>query len=316
MKISCALLFLTATAVSATKSIRGTSAKATLLSKARRVEDADGGDNADEEAEEEQFSFLSNYSIKMIGCAEGEKYQNPESGEYEASSVIFRLCPADTCETACNKGYGDFVVGLNSYVEAWLEDKEDDMNGDDDANDFNIAEYSECREYEVDNGDDDANADQYENYQFYVGPSCGDNDDIKLGLYTEYTCTTESEDVTFADISNGWTLPYSTGGLVTDSCESCAGYNDNGEYELSEMCTQLYQNAASRCESGMEFSYYGDTSGCEVISAMLPSTGGSGAKIFGWVLLVFVVGGAVAAVVIQKKKRSGEGGDASFGLMK
>jgi LPXTG-motif cell wall-anchored protein len=311
MKLSCAILLLAATAASATKTIRGNAAKTTLLGKARRLEDQNNNNGDGDNAEEEQFAFLYNYSIKMIGCVEGEKYQNPESGEYEANSVVFRLCPADTCESACNKGYGDFTVGLNTYVEAWLEDKKDDMQNDDN---FNVDEYSECREYEVDNGDDDG-GNAYEGYSFYVGPTCGDADDIKMGFFTEYTCTTESTEVTFADISNGWTLPYSTGGLVTDSCETCAGYADDGTYELSEMCSTLYANAGSRCEASMEYSTYGDESGCEYISAMLPSTGGSAGKIFGWIIMVLVVGGAATAFVMQKKKKAGEN-DASFGLMK
>ena len=85
---------------------------------------------------------------------------------------------------------------------------------------------------------------------------------------TPQYCSTESED-SFADTHNGFELPYSSGGLVPDTCMSCMTMNDNYEYEISEMCKRVYDDASYRCEENMEQfnSYYGqDTRGCDYLS--------------------------------------------------
>ena len=286
MKLSNALLFLTASTVTAT-SIRSGSATRNLLSKARKLEE-------NEQEQEGEYQFLSSYSVKLIGCAAGEIYKNPENGEAEYSSVIFRLCPGDDCDDSsshgCKSGYGDYVVGINSFTEAWLEDKKENMQQDDA---FNVEEYSECRQYEVDQDADEENENQQEMF-YYVGPTCGeDGASIALGFFEDYTCTTTSS-TTFEEISNGWTLPYSSG-LVTNSCEGCAGYNDNGEWELSEMCMRLYENSG-RCESGMESTgYYGpDESGCEYIQTLMPKSGTNAGAAVGWTIFALVIVGAAA----------------------
>jgi len=264
------------------------------LSKARRLED-----NGDDEAQDEEYQFLQNYSLKLIGCATGEKSQG-EDGEYEYSSVVFRLCPVDACdeelELGCKEGYGDYVVGINTFTEQWLRDKEEDMQNDQDDQ-WDMNEFAECREYENDQDGDDQNGQN--NQVYYVGPTCAEDGTIKLGFFSDYTCTTVPEDTTFEDISNGWSLPYSDGGLISSACEGCAGYNENGEWELSEMCADLYENSGKKCETeGMEYySQYGKTdSGCEYIAEAFPSTVASSSKagiVIMWIIIaLLVVGGA------------------------
>jgi len=289
MKLSTALILLASAAVSSATTIRKSfNAKAKLLNKSRRLE------GEEEQQQEEEFSFLANYSLKLVACANGEKFQNPENGEYEYSTVIYRLCPADECDSdlakGCKTGYGDFITGLNTFVDAWLEDKRENMNQDDQ---FNIDEFSECREYQAeDNGDGDNNGGN--NAVYYVGPTCDDDGDIRLGFFSDYMCSTVPEDVTFEDISNGWTLPYSSGGLTGRGCESCSAYNDNGEYQVSEMCQQLYE-WSGKCETNMEYTgqYGADTSKCESIELMMPASSGgaSAGKIIGWLIFALVVVG-------------------------
>jgi hypothetical protein len=275
------------------------------LSKARRLEDAqDAGDDA----AQADYTFLSDYKLKLIGCTAGEVWKNPEDGESEYSSVVFRLCPSADCDdevaNGCKKGYGDFIVGINTFTDAWLEDKREDMQQDDDH--FNIDEYSECREWEVDN-DDDGNADGGDVY--YVGPAC-DGSGIKLGFFSDDTCTTVPNGVSFEDISNGWTLPYSSGGLVTNYCEACAGYNDNGEYEVSDMCAQLYE-WSGKCMSNMDMSntgYSADTTYCESITSLMPVTKSNVGKAIGWTIFVLVLlglGGFLYTKWWTKKKQGG-----------
>lgn len=302
MKVSVAA-FLLSTLVGTTSAMRAT---ANLMKAARRLEE-------NQQQEEEEFAFLGNYKLKMLACKSGEKYVNPEDGGYEYSSVVFRLCPADTCSNdsanGCSSGHGDFVVGINTFVQNYLEDKREDMQQDDA---FKVEEFGECREYEA---DQDGN-DNGEEVFYFVGPACSeDGTDIVLDLFSEETCVTKSE-VTFEEISAGVSLPYTSGGLVSKYCESCKGYNDNGEYELSEMCMRLYENSG-KCESGMEtFHYSGQNeASCEFIEALLPKQkkGGAG-KAIGWIFFLLVVAGvaAVGYTVIKKKRGSD---DKSFGLM-
>ena len=296
MKFATTLFFASMMATSATAASHA--ATRNLLSKARRLEDAN------EDAEEEEYAFLGNYELKMVNCKAGEQVRDPETGEYEYNAVVFRLCPKDECDsdltTGCSSGHGDYVVGLNSFVQAYFEDQRDNMQYDDA---FKVDEYTECREYEQEN--DDANQND-QAYPYYIGPACTeDGADVKLELFYDETCSSVPEGVTFSDISNGWTLPFGTGGLISTSCQSCMEYNDDGEYELKEMCQELYQDSG-KCETNMEsFHYYGKQEGsCEYISELLPAIKGSGsaAKAFGWTVFILVVVGAFCAYAMWWKK--------------
>ena len=276
-------------------------AQRNLLKKARKLEDANNGDEAQEE---EEYAFLGNYELKMVSCKAGEQIRDPETGEYEYNAAVFRLCPKDSCNsetaTGCSSGHGDYVVGLSSFVQAYFEDQRDNMNYDDA---FKVDEYAECREYEQENDDANNNGDAY---PYYIGPACTeDGKDVKLELYYDETCSSVPEEVTFEDISNGWTLPYGEGGLISTSCQACSEYNDDGEYELKEMCMGLYENAG-KCETNMEsFHYYGKQEGsCDYIAELMPAIKGSGsaAKAFGWTVFILVVVGAFCAYAMWWKK--------------
>lgn len=291
-----------------------------LLKHARRLEQNNQNGYNGYQNGDEEFGFLANYSVKLIQCAAGETFVSPEDGEYEYSSVVFRLCPNDEgCddekERGCTKGYGDYVVGINTYLEMYLEDKKDQMQYDDN---FNVEEFAECREYEPDNDADDGGNNQ--NYQFFVGPACTEEgDDIRLQMFMDEGCSMVSE-TTFEQISNGMSMPYGSGGLVSTYCESCAGYNENGEWELSEMCSRLYE-FSGKCETEMEQTgYYGKQEGsCEYIESIAPATRGTGAgKIVGWFFFaVIIVGIAAGGFMYFRKKSSGsaEGTSNSFGLL-
>lgn len=280
---------------------------AKLLKSARRLEE---NENEDEAAEEEEYAFLSDYKLKLVSCKTGEVYVNPENGENEYSSVVFRLCPStngcdDEGNTGCSSGYGDYVIGLNSFVQEYLEQKKEEMNGDDDG--FNMEEFGECREYEVDqDAEDGDDEDEAEQAAYFVGPACmEDGTGVKLALFQDEDCLYTTEEVTFEEISNGVALPYSDGGLVSNYCESCSVVNDDGEYELAEMCTNLYQDAG-KCEVNMEtFHYAGQQVGsCEFIEEMIPRKSAVGAgKVIGWLFFVaFIVGGGYVAYTMFNKK--------------
>jgi hypothetical protein len=197
---------------------------------------------------------------------------------------------------------------LNTYVENYIEDQEENMQQDDN---FNIAEYGECREYEQENDDEYGNAQAY-----YIGPACTEDGlDIQLQLFSDDACQTVPEDVTFEEISNGWTLPYSDGGLVSTNCISCADQDDDGEVEVSMLCQGVYEDAG-KCESQMEYtSQYGSQEGsCEYILEVLPasSRGGAG-NVFGWFLFIVVAASFSGYIMWWKKKKAAN--NAGDGLM-
>jgi len=256
MKFQLTALFCAFASASAGRTVKNNKG---LIGKARRLEDNQNQDD-------NEYGFLMNYKYKMLSCKAGESVRDPETGEYEQNAVIFRLCPDngdcdDESSNGCKEGFGDYVVGLNTFVQAYMEDQGENMQQYDD---FDVQEYAECREYE--NQNDNGNG-----YAYYVGPACSeDGSDIKLQLYYDEYCTTVPDGISFEDISGGWSMPYSEGGLVSKYCNSCVGY-DNGNYELKEMCEQLYQSAG-KCETNMEsFHYYGKQEGaCDYITSLLP----------------------------------------------
>jgi hypothetical protein len=257
-----------------------------MLSSARQL-----NDQAD-------MSFLMSYNMKLISCNANERIRNPENGEYEYGAAVFRLCP-DGCDSdsakGCSSGYGEFVVGVSSFVEAYFEQERENMAWDDN---FNVGEFTECRQYENQN-----QAEGEEAVVYYIGPACVSGSDIGLALFTDQYCSTPAEGVSFEDLS-GMELPFGSGGLVSSSCLSCTESNDNGETAVAEMCERLYEDAG-KCETNMEsVSYYGKQEGsCEYIASIMPAQKSSGGgKVFGWVVFILVVVGAFSAYAMWWKK--------------
>jgi len=267
----------------------------------------------DEEEEEEEYAFLGNYDVKLVGCkTELEQPIMNEQGEYEYSAVLLRLCPAsEGCDSAtesgCDSGYGEMLVGMSTFVEAYFEDQRENMEEEDGDDNFEVDKFAKCEEYDPDENADDANQGAWENYEFFVGPTCTEDElGLKLELFTDQYCTQVSE-TSFETISNGWTLPYSSGGLVSTYCSSCTEYDDDGEMEIRELCMQSYEDAAYKCEESMEYySYYGQNNqGCETLAEMFPmAKSSSGGKIFGWIVLAVVVVGLVFYVIWWRQKKS------------
>mmetsp|Transcript_3983 Transcript_3983/g.9488 ORF Transcript_3983/g.9488 Transcript_3983/m.9488 type:complete len:371 (+) Transcript_3983:99-1211(+) len=235
-----------------------------LLEKARRL-DEDGGDddNADVDMADVE-AFLMDYSMKFMSC-HGDQVLTDADYNDHFGVVIFRLCPSNTCsdDNGCKSGYADFAVDVGTYVDAFLDDQGDNMNWDDKFGDV----LGECAEFETENDDGSV---------YYVGPGCTEDETgIKMGVYEDQYCYQESS-TDFATISNGWTLPYSDGGLVTTQCIGCT--DDDGA--IKEICTELYEDSPYRCEAEFDFKHYyydvnfemyrygQDTTGCNKIDVL------------------------------------------------
>jgi hypothetical protein len=292
MNFSIATLFLFATVASAR-----------VMESARRLDQSSS-----------EYDFLGDYNLKMITCNAAEVVVNQATGASEYGAIVFRLCPTkgecnDASGKGCSAGYGDFVVGMSTFVNEYLTQKRDEMEADDN---FKIEQLAECRQYNADKDGD------YADGVFYVGPACtADGTGVRVALYSDADCMTLEETVTFEDISAGISLPYADGGLVSPSCESCYSVDDNGAAGLNEMCLGLYEYAG-KCETKMDTFH---TSGkvetaCDSISSLVPKSAKSGAgKVIGWLFFAMVVVGLAGFAFTAMKKKSAKEGDKNFGLM-
>lgn len=233
-----------------------------LAASGRRLEEAEEGII---EVEDE----LMKYSFKLLKCEQDIAWNN-DNGYTDYGVAIIRACPQATCSESkqggCSSGFADLAVPLSTFVSAYLEDQQANYDGELDAN-----EYAQCAAYEMNGA------------AYYVGPACSDDGlDIKLALYDDAYC---SSLVTGVDMeANGYSLPYSDGGLVSDECMSCGEYNgDDGNYDLKEVCANLYESSVLKCEEWDIMHYYWDaitevyrfgqdTTGCKRIAWMDKST--------------------------------------------
>ena len=213
------------------------------------------------------FSFVAKYSIKFQGCHHVHQWNEDARDEedvriYTKRLVRFRLCPTDTCSgdswSGCGSDYGDYIVDLETFVNAYWEGMQENQNqqceamkdicgdnsncysqngmeeciennnqGDDNvakamAN-FDPIDYMECREYQFQNGNQVY--DQYgEEIKFYIGPFCADQGGaINLGLFTDETCTAfYSGGSQYFQSMMGFDLPFSSDSLIPSSCVQCA----------------------------------------------------------------------------------------------
>lgn len=239
-----------------------------LLGKARRLEDggnddgANDGNGAEEYDVDEMEAFLMDFSMKLMKCIPDQVITDADDVDHYGA-VVFRLCPSKKCsdDYGCKSGYADFAVDIGTYVESFMYDQADNMSWDDKFDGIS----GECT--------------QWNGGSYYTGATCtSDGKGIKMGLFEDAYCSAESS-TSFEDISNGWTLPYSSnsGGLVTTECTSCV--DDDGS--LRQMCSDMYENSPYRCEADFGFKHYyydnnfemykygQDTTGCSKIDVMV-----------------------------------------------
>lgn len=108
-----------------------------LINKSRRVE---------QNGQENDISFVSNYSIKFLGChhvtqwaSEEEQEEQEDNNQDEDEEVTlnaangrirskglvrFRLCPSDSCfdhfGMGCSSNYGEYVVDMYQFLEVYI----------------------------------------------------------------------------------------------------------------------------------------------------------------------------------------------------
>lgn len=126
-----------------------------ILSEARLLEE---NDNA-----EIDYTWVANMSLKYQGCYHTQVWNGEADGNEDVKVstqrlVRFRLCPSDSCSISsaagCDKGYGDYVIGMETYLQYYLDIVQRDH------------EYS-CQ-IEAEYGDVAACEDDYCKYDTYV----------------------------------------------------------------------------------------------------------------------------------------------------
>ena len=148
-----------------------------LVRASRKLEDAE--QNNEDQAEEDEFYFLTNYRMKFVQCVADYKVQGDEG--YESSAVIYRLCPNDVESQSAfgctdEESYGDYVVGINTYTEAIAENmrEEAEANGQQNDDEFDLGEYAQCAAADMEMGDDEGGRkrklEQWN--QYFIGPKC------------------------------------------------------------------------------------------------------------------------------------------------
>ncbi len=244
-----------------------------------RDEDEDR-DNGDEENEVEgdgddgddgyyDESWMENFSLKFIGCHQVAQWNDEANEENDVriqtkKHVHFRLCPTSKCNSdstyGCSAGFGDYVIDMDTFIEEYLQNKEDVnqqqcdnykenmcgcddnddedkclykcfynagmtqcMNDDDDA--FNLEDYAQCTQVDIDANARRLEGDDGNNNDYFIGPYCSaKGGGIVLGMFTEDTCTQVADDNHGADTYEyltGSALPYSSSPIVDKKCYSC-----------------------------------------------------------------------------------------------
>lgn len=308
MKFAASALTLTlASTVSAADnmSIRGnTKASQKLMQHARLLQNNGNGNGNWQygyyrgQQGDNENSYLMGYSLKMLSCVSSE------------STVVFRLCPVDSCDDSsrigCYEGYGDYSVSLTTFMEAYMEGQQEEakqqqnQNGQNGNNgdyqngmvyydsygqEFDAAQYaSQCQVFQMNNNN---NGDGNQNYAVYVGPTCtSDGQGIRLGLFKDAYCISENTSTTFDELTGGAfsNVPYfdessSSTSLVPNTCQDCLGMNANYEYEVSQVCVSAFESASARCEDNMDHRYSGyqgktaNDKSCSYLNGLLSATG-------------------------------------------
>eukprot|EP00594_Rhizosolenia_setigera_P007123 CAMPEP_0178953074 /NCGR_PEP_ID=MMETSP0789-20121207/8211_1 /TAXON_ID=3005 /ORGANISM="Rhizosolenia setigera, Strain CCMP 1694" /LENGTH=399 /DNA_ID=CAMNT_0020634281 /DNA_START=56 /DNA_END=1255 /DNA_ORIENTATION=+ len=214
----------------------------------------------------EQEIDLTGYEVKFQQCQLVRGYSDELAEDEEMDTVlgtqkfvIFRLCPAGSCES-CAYNYGEYVIDMENYLMATTEyfqaDREDFCGfcneiceADDDANknagyvdcdscyDYcaNVeamedngyvesAEFAEC--IQVYQADDDGQE------GIFAGAMCSsDGDEIYIGAFEDDMCSVPNKNVDVENyLENGLQFNHEILQKVyaVDSCVSCIA----NEYEL------------------------------------------------------------------------------------
>lgn len=225
-------------------------------------------------------SNYADYVIDLETFAEAYLEGQRRSLEYTCQTYMYEKCDcqeSDDRDDGWNREYCEYDCYANNKKMSGCIDRnpyEAEEEGERERR-FEAQRYVECKEWEMNEGQDNNNngnnGDDGEQVQYYIGPYCSaKGGEVYLGLYTDDTCTNFADSnngkTTFKELS-GTALPYSTTSLITSECVGCIemedpnrredennnnGGNDDAvdEDQVAEQCERLYQSAG-KCEQSL-----------------------------------------------------------------
>jgi len=235
---------------------------------------------------------LGDYELKFEQCQFVRAYDDELAQDESASSILstrrfvmFRLCPSGKCNS-CNSDYGEYVIDLDTYVdiatEYYLADRENTCNlcnqicaaEDDVTRSSGQIKCNSCESYcsTVNSLQENGLVESYQysqcmqvydngNSQIFAAAKCSKNGSaIKIGAFSDNECSTPKKNTDIEDyIGNGMSFYNDILNKLSDSssCVSCSmnANGDDGNGDLAEMCTSLYDISA-KCESKHGFNNF------------------------------------------------------------
>jgi len=138
-------------------------------------------------------------------------------------------------------------------------------NGNAQQEEFQLEEYMECAQANVNNGGRQLANNNYEwDGNYYVGPYCASQGGaIYLGMFTDDTCTTFADSAGGREMYyslTGSNLPYGQTNIIDMDCMSCKEPQENNndgndaedEDEVAEVCEEIYARAG-KCEANLPY---------------------------------------------------------------
>ena len=212
---------------------------------------------------------LSHYSVQFQGCHHIQQWNDDAEDEDDVRIlttrlVRFRLVPYQQCHKVSpwashtslqslrnqlgGVDYGEYIVDMNDFVEAYLEAKEEECyydancssiygNDDDAGNGVQISDYVQCAQFDFDGNDDgDDGGDDGGNQVYYLGPYCASQGgEIRFNLFEDDSCTTVSTCGNKYGTSSsssrgsgcytkqtGEILPFTQTSIISDPCITCS----------------------------------------------------------------------------------------------
>jgi len=171
------------------------------------------------------------------------------------------VCNDDGDEETCyNTCFSD--EGMSECIE------------DEDEDAINIVEFAACAAYDFPEEEYGYNerkledgGDEAEEVVYYIGPQCSSNGGkVYMSLFTDETCTTVATGTygsatgaeTYAELSFGKSLPYSSKTIIDSECYSCQKIDEDENYdayadvEISEFAEAIYA-PAGKCEQYVSY---------------------------------------------------------------
>lgn len=202
-------------------------------------------------------SAFGDYIIDMDTFMNSYMEGKRTADEWECANFLAGSCD---CEDSDDKGddfnadYCEYDCFNNAGMSQCIE--RNPYEDGDAQEEFKLEDYMECKQVQPQNNN--RRLDQQEEVKYYVGPFCSSQGgSIKLGLFTDDSCSITADDVDFYSVF-GYKLPYSGSdeSLIGAKCLSCkepaeGNGNANDEQDadaITEMCETVY-TGAGKCEA-------------------------------------------------------------------